>query len=105
MDNPLQNAVKRTVKHGNEVKAHSVTGSKSQRRNIRGTDSLPELTVPNLIEEIKLNGIKYPKIVLAQAILETGWFKSSVCRKSITFSASPIRGQANTMSSRTGRRA
>lgn len=43
-------------------------------------ESLPELTIPNLLAEIKKNGIKYPKIVLAQAILETGWFKSSVCR-------------------------
>ena len=42
--------------------------------------NLPELTIPNLLEEIRQNGIKYPKIVLAQAILETGWFKSSVCR-------------------------
>jgi len=41
---------------------------------------LPELTIPNLLAEIEKNGIKYPKIVLAQAILETGWFKSSVCR-------------------------
>lgn len=39
-----------------------------------------ELTIPNLLAEIKKNNIKYPKIVLAQAILETGWFKSSVCR-------------------------
>ena len=30
--------------------------------------------------EIRRNNIKYPKVVLAQAILETGWFKSSVCR-------------------------
>ncbi len=44
------------------------------------TESLPELTIPNLLAEIKKNNIKYPKIVLAQAILETGWFKSSVCR-------------------------
>lgn len=43
-------------------------------------DELPELTIPNLLAEIKKNGIKYPKIVLAQAILETGWFKSAVCR-------------------------
>lgn len=43
-------------------------------------DDLPELTIPNLLAEIKKNNIKYPKIVLAQAILETGWFKSSVCR-------------------------
>ena len=43
-------------------------------------EELPVLTIPNLFAEIKKNGIKYPKIVLAQAILETGWFKSSVCR-------------------------
>ncbi|MDE6551914.1 MAG: glucosaminidase domain-containing protein [Muribaculaceae bacterium] len=43
-------------------------------------DDLPELTIPNLLAEIRKNNIKYPKIVLAQAILETGWFKSSVCR-------------------------
>lgn len=44
------------------------------------SQTLPELTIPNLYAEIKKNNIKYPKIVLAQAILETGWFKSSVCR-------------------------
>ena len=44
------------------------------------TSALPELTIPNLIAEIRKNNIKHPKIVLAQAILETGWFKSSVCR-------------------------
>ena len=43
------------------------------------TTDLPELTIPNLIAEIRKNNIKHPKIVLAQAILETGWFKSSVC--------------------------
>lgn len=41
---------------------------------------LPELTIPNLYKEIIRNGILYPKIVLAQAILETGWFRSSVCQ-------------------------
>ncbi len=46
----------------------------NERRN------LPDLTIPNLLAEIEKNGIKYPKIVLAQAILETGWFKSAVCR-------------------------
>ena len=40
----------------------------------------PELTIPNLYKEIIRNGILYLKIVLAQAILETGWFRSSVCR-------------------------
>lgn len=43
--------------------------------------SLPDLTIPNLYAEIKRNGILYPDIVLAQAILETGWFRSSACRK------------------------
>ena len=62
------------------LNAHGVTESKSQREHIHGDDSLPKLTVPNLVKEIKRNGIKYPKIVLAQAIFETGWFKSSVCR-------------------------
>lgn len=42
--------------------------------------SLPELTIFNLYMEIVRNGILYPEIVLAQAILETGWFRSSLCR-------------------------
>ena len=41
---------------------------------------LPELTIPNLYLEIIRNGIQHPKIVLAQAILETGWFRSPLCR-------------------------
>lgn len=41
---------------------------------------LPALTIPNLYQEIIRNGIKHPKIVLAQAILETGWFRSQLCR-------------------------
>lgn len=47
---------------------------------VAAADNLPPLTIQNLIAEIEKNGIKYPKIVLAQAILETGWFKSPVCR-------------------------
>ena len=50
------------------------------QNDARKTSSLPALTIPNLYEEIKRNNILYPKIVLAQAILETGWFRSSVCR-------------------------
>ena len=42
--------------------------------------TLPTLTIPNLYQEIIRNGIKHPKIVLAQAILETGWFRSPLCR-------------------------
>lgn len=46
----------------------------------KSENHLPELTIPNLYKEIIRNGILYPKIVLAQAILETGWFSSSVCQ-------------------------
>lgn len=42
--------------------------------------TLPALTIPNLYQEIIRNGIQHPKIVLAQAILETGWFRSPLCR-------------------------
>lgn len=46
----------------------------------KSENHLPKLTIPSLYKEIIRNGILYPKIVLAQAILETGWFRSSVCR-------------------------
>ena len=41
--------------------------------------STKELTIENLYAALKKHGIKYPKIVLAQAILETGHFRSRVC--------------------------
>lgn len=41
---------------------------------------LKGLNIYSLYQEILNNNIHHPKIVLAQAILETGWFKSSVCR-------------------------
>lgn len=47
---------------------------------VKSGNNLPELTIPNLYKEIIRNGILYPKIVLTQAILETGWFRSSVCK-------------------------
>lgn len=75
-----QNIINEADKAPESVNAHGVTGSKSQRARIREAVALPELTIPNLLEEIRENGIQYPKIVLAQAILETGWFRSSVCR-------------------------
>lgn len=42
--------------------------------------AFPDLTLNNLLREIRKNGIQYEEIVLAQAILETGWFTSPVCR-------------------------
>ena len=40
-----------------------------------------ELSIENLYAALKKHGIKYPKIVLAQAILETGRFRSRVCNE------------------------
>ena len=62
----------------------------------KAENNLPELTIPNLYKEIIRNGILYPKIVLAQAILETG--------TSITFSDLPIHVLENTMNSIIGRK-
>lgn len=54
-------------------------GQKSDKKT-SPKSMLHELTIPNLYKEIIRNGIRHPKIVLAQAILETGWFTSPVCR-------------------------
>lgn len=52
-----------------------------KKKWLEKTDAgLPELTIHNLYKEIIRNGILHPKIVLAQAILETGWFRSKACR-------------------------
>lgn len=59
-------------------KVDGKTSQKSER--VKSNGHLPELTIPNLYTEIKRNGILYPKVVLAQAILETGWFTSPLCR-------------------------
>lgn len=42
---------------------------------------LDELTIANLYAALQRHGIKYPKIVLAQALLETGNFRSRLCRE------------------------
>ena len=39
-----------------------------------------ELSIESVLAEILKNNLAHPRIVLAQAVLETGWFKSSVCR-------------------------
>ena len=60
-------------------KKKKLKGQKGDKR--ASQNSMPlELTIPNLYAEIIRNGIRHPKIVLAQAILETGWFTSPVCR-------------------------
>ena len=70
-DNSRNSDMKTSLKTELQKKTDDITKSEN---------NLPELTIPNLYKEIIRNGILYPKIVLAQAILETGWFRSSVCR-------------------------
>lgn len=69
-DNSRNSDRKASLKAEQQKKADNITKTEN---------NLPELTIPNLYKEIIRNGILYPKIVLAQAILETGWFRSSVC--------------------------
>ena len=70
-DNSRNSDRKASLKAEQQKKADNITKTEN---------NLPELTIPILYKEIIRNGILYPKIVLAQAILETGWFRSSVCR-------------------------
>lgn len=70
-DNSWNSDRKTSLKTEQQKKTDDITKSEN---------NLPELTIPNLYKEIIRNRILYPKIVLAQAILETGWFRSSVCR-------------------------
>ena len=69
-DNSRNSDRKASLKAEQQKKADNITKTEN---------NLPELTIPKLYKEIIRNGILYPKIVLAQAILETGWFRSSVC--------------------------
>lgn len=39
------------------------------------------LTLKNLYQEIVKDSIKFPETVLRQAIVETGWLKSTACKK------------------------
>ena len=74
-----QNGALRKKHLGFEKRSHDYT---LYRESYPTTNygSLPSLTIVDLLDEIRKNGIQHEKIVLAQAILETGWFTSSVCR-------------------------
>lgn len=78
---PYASARKRNVRNRKDKESRSEISS-SRIVNVGGkyTSGLPELTIPNLIREFKKNNIQHPEIVLAQAILETGWFTSPVCK-------------------------
>ena len=79
-------AMKNTEKENDTISNNAPIEKKEKRKGQKSDKKtspksmLPELTIPNLYKEIIRNGIRHPKIVLAQAILETGWFTSPVCR-------------------------
>lgn len=80
INNSVQDVNKNTLSINTLTKQEkSGKGQKGNKRTSLKSE-LPELTIPNLYAEIIQNGIRHPKIVLAQAILETGWFTSPVCR-------------------------
>lgn len=76
----VKDTLKQTAVIQEKIDGKSRNSDKSMSQELKHGSLLPKLTIPNLYEEIKRNGIRHPKIVLAQAILETGWFRSSVCR-------------------------
>ena len=76
---PFIHALNQQVKSFNERLAE-IAGKDSPIYNNVDTGA-KELTIENLYAALKKHGIKYPKIVLAQAILETGRFRSRVCNE------------------------
>ena len=62
------------------VSHEKASDKETEKTEVSERKELPALTIPNLYQEIIRNGIRHPKIVLAQAILETGWFRSPLCR-------------------------
>lgn len=50
-----------------------------KRSDLLRRESTQTITLKNLYSEIIRKGILFPKIVLAQAVLETGYFSSRVC--------------------------
>lgn len=72
-----------TIRPDNQKKLEDNSRNSDRKASLnipKSESNLPEPTITNLYEEIIRNRILYSKIVLAQAILETGCFHSSVCR-------------------------
>ena len=76
---PFINYLNRQVENFNKQLAE--LGGKISPIYNNVSDDNKDLTVENLYAALIRHGIKYPKIVLAQAILETGRFRSRVCNE------------------------
>ncbi|WP_046149439.1 glucosaminidase domain-containing protein [Parabacteroides sp. HGS0025] len=77
MNDTMMHHKVRVQKCDHRASLNQVRTKVSKKKPLKG---LPELTIPNLYAEIKRYNIQHPKVVLAQAILETGWFTSPLCR-------------------------
>lgn len=78
---PFIQALNRQVKTFNDRLAEISDKDSPIYNNEKSNSNSNELTIENLYAALKKHGIKYPKIVLAQAILETGRFRSRVCNE------------------------
>ena len=76
---PFIHALNEQVESFNERLVEFADNDTSIYNNVRVDNK--ELTIENLYAALKKHGIKFPKIVLAQAILETGYFRSRVCNE------------------------
>ena len=76
---PFIEKLNRQVQDFNKRLAEISSNDTSIYNNVEAATK--ELNIENLYASLKRHGIKYPKIVLAQAILETGAFRSRVCRE------------------------
>ena len=78
---PFIHALNQQVKTFNDRLAEISDKDSPIYNNEKSNSNSNELTIENLYAALKKHGIKYPKIVLAQAILETGRFRSRVCNE------------------------
>ena len=78
---PFIQALNQQVKTFNDRLAEISDKDSPIHNNEKSNSNSNELTIENLYAALKKHGIKYPKIVLAQAILETGRFRSRVCNE------------------------
>lgn len=78
---PFIQALNQQVKTFNDRLAEIAGKDSPIYNNEKSNSNSNELTIENLYAALKKHGIKYPKIVLAQAILETGRFRSRVCNE------------------------
>lgn len=79
-DNTLKEDTLNTPQQAKAIFSQKCNRYKSPAIDTYSTD-LPALNIENLRKEIRKNGIKFEDIVVAQSLIETGYFRSRVCRE------------------------